>query len=284
MNTRRKDEQERRDSSPGGVEVVHYRIGAGDYTNVERYDVNRYEGARNRYRQTVMANAYKRLIGNLERKRVLDVGCGTGRGLVDLVRDAAFAAGADASLDMLSIALQKMAGNSRAGLANAYAQELPFRTSAFDMVVSLNFLHLFSLETQRKMVDEMKRVVKPGGVVVIELDNALHGLLVGPYKRWSGRERGSLPREIRYLVGDHCRIVRYYGAVCPVLWRLFYRFPAFFARLEKVEYLPPFNRLGQRIYCKIVTDPRSSVGAVRQRVEKPRARAAAAGASFRARA
>lgn len=241
---------------PGGVEVVRYRTGAEGYTNVELYDSNRYEGRGNQYRQTVMANAYKRLMGRLSGKRILDVGCGTGRGVADFIRNAAFAAGADASLDMLRIAAHKAGRSPRGGFVNAYAQDLPFRNAAFDMVTSLNFLHLFSLESQRKMVAEMKRVVKPGGAVVIELDNALHGLIVGPYKRWSGRERGSLPAEIRYLVGDHCRIVRYYSAVCPVLWRIFCYFPAVFSRLEKIEYFPLFNHLGQRIYCKIITHPR----------------------------
>jgi ubiquinone/menaquinone biosynthesis C-methylase UbiE len=254
-----------------GVEVVHYQIGAEGYRNVERYDANRYEGAPNCYRQMVMANAYTRLMGDLRGKRVLDVGCGTGRGIVNFARDAAFAAGADASLDMLAVATGKTAGRLRAGFVNAFAQHLPFRTAAFDMVTSLNFLHLFSIETQRKMVAEMKRVVKPGGVVIVELDNALHGLLVGPYKRWTGREQGSLPWEIRYVVGDHCRIVRYYGAVCPVLWRIFYRFPSFFSQVEKIEYFPLFNRLGQRVYCKIVTNQQPTVGPVEDAMEETQA-------------
>jgi ubiquinone/menaquinone biosynthesis C-methylase UbiE len=259
MNVARKDERHNGAFS-NEVEVVHYEKGAEGYRNVERYDTNRYEAPPNRYRQTVMANAYKRLIGSLAGKRVLDVGCGTGRGIVDFARDAAFTAGADASLDMLGVAIGKTAGTLRAGFVNAYAQQLPFRSAAFDMVTSLNFLHLFSLETQRKMVSEMKRVVKPGGVIILELDNALHGVLVGPYKRWTGRERGSLPREIRYLVGNDCRVVRYYGAVCPVLWRIFYRFPSFFSQIEKIEYFPIFNRLGQRIYCKIVKHPHPARG------------------------
>jgi ubiquinone/menaquinone biosynthesis C-methylase UbiE len=240
-----------KESSGVKPEVVHYHVGGEGYTNVERYDSTRYEGPANRYRQTVMANAYKRLTGPLNGKRILDVGCGTGRGLADFFRGAAFAAGVDASLDMLSVAAQK---TPQCALAGGFAQSLPFRDAAFDVVTSLNFLHLFSVESQREMVDEMKRVVKPGGVVIIELDNALHGLLVGPYKRWSGRERGSLPREIRYVVGDRCRVVRYYGAVFPVFWRIFYHFPRVFSQLEKLEYFPPFNRLGQRIYCRIVKD------------------------------
>jgi ubiquinone/menaquinone biosynthesis C-methylase UbiE len=241
-----------RESSSSPPEVIRYRVGGEGYTNVERYDLSRYEGSANRYRQTVMGNAYRRLVGPLKGKRILDVACGTGRGLADFARDAAFAVGGDASLDMLSAAAQKTAPDPRCTLASVYAQELPFRDAAFDVVTSLNFLHLFPVETQRKMVDEMKRVVKPGGIVVIELDNALQGLLVGPYKRWSGRERGSLPGEIRHVVGQRCHVARYYGAVFPILWRVFHYFPSVFSQLEKVEYFLPFNRLGARIYCKII--------------------------------
>lgn len=240
------------DAGGAGWEVVRYRVGAQGYTNVERYDANRYKGSTNEYRQAVMANAYKRLIGPLNGKRVLDVGCGTGRGIAEFVHEAAFAAGTDASVDMLGVAARKTAGNLRGAFAGAYAQNLPFRDASFDVVTSLNFLHLFSLDSQRTMIGEMKRVLKPGGFGVLEFDNALHGLVVGPYKRISGRERGSLPAEIRYVIGDGCRVARFYGAVCPVFWRVFRRFPAFFSRIEKVEYFPPFNRLAHRIYCKII--------------------------------
>jgi len=233
-------------------EVVEYRKGGDGFVNVDRYDSTRYESRAARYRQTVMANAYKRLMGPLAGKRVLDVGCGTGRGFADFAKEAKFVVGADASIDMLTVAAGKVNSSPRLGLANAVAQALPFADASFDIVISLNVLHLFSLETQREMVQEMKRVVRPGGTVIIELDNALHGVVVGPYKRWFGDEKGSLPREIRYMVGDQCQIVRYYGAVVPVLWRIFHRFPALFLRLEKLEYYPPFNRLAHRIYCKIL--------------------------------
>ena len=239
---------------PQTPEIVTYRVGNTGYTSVERYDEIRYLGKAQRYKQQVMANAYQRLMGRLAGKRVLDVGCGTGRGFADFATQAAFTVGVDASPDMLSAAARKVDGRSQVGLAIALAQSLPFANSSFDVVVALNVLHLFSLETQRQMVSEMKRVTRAGGILIIELDNALHGGFIGPYKRWFSDERGSLPHEIRYIVGDNCRILRFYGAVAPVVWRLFCRFPVLFTRLEKLEYYPPFNRLAHRIYCKITPD------------------------------
>ena len=233
------------------VKVVEYRVGKKGYQDVATYDAVRYEGPANEYKQTVMANAYTRLIGSLEGKRVLDVGCGTGRGVASFAREAAFAAGSDASLDMLTFAARKSEGNTRCGFVNAYAQQLPFRDASFDVVTTLNFLHLFDLGTQRDMIAEMKRVVRPGGILVLEFDNALHGGIVGLYKRWFSDERGSFPHEIRRVIGDSCRVVKVYGAVFPIIWRLLFRIPGVSIPLEKIAYLPPFNRLSHRIYYKL---------------------------------
>jgi ubiquinone/menaquinone biosynthesis C-methylase UbiE len=235
------------------MEVVDYRFGKPGYQDVTNYDVVRYAGPANEYKQTVMRNAYRRLLGSLQGKRILDVGCGPGRGVIDFAREAAFAAGTDASLDMLCVARNKTQTGLPCGFAVAHAQRLPFRAGSFDAVTALNFLHLFSVETQRSMVAEMMRVVRPGGILVLEFDNALNGLGLGLYKRWTKVERGSLPGEIRSVVGNDCRVVKVYGAVIPVAWRLFHRIPRLFIPFERITYLPLLNRLSHRVYYKVQT-------------------------------
>jgi ubiquinone/menaquinone biosynthesis C-methylase UbiE len=234
------------------LEVVDYEVGADGYRDVATYD-KRYTGAPNEYRQVVMENAYRGLIGTLKGKRLLDVGCGSGRGIVGLAPEANFAVGCDASGDMLGVTAGKLKGKASWGLARAFAQQLPFANNSFDVVISLNFLHLFSLDTQRDMIREMKRVTKPGGTLILEFDNALHGLgLVGLFKRFFRDERGTLPSEARYVLGDHCHIVKVRSAVIPIAWRLFYRAPDIFLPLEKISYLPGLKRvLGHRIYYQL---------------------------------
>jgi hypothetical protein len=97
----------------------------------------------------------------------------------------------------------------------------------------------------------MKRVVRPGGVVVLEFDNAIHGLGLGLLKRWTGRERGSLPWEIRQVIGPDCQVTHVYGAVFPVVWRLLYRVPSISMHLEKLAYDPPFNWVAHRIFFRL---------------------------------
>ena len=175
------------------VEVVRYRSGGSDFRDVSSYHVKRYQGRDNEFKRRAMADAYLGLLGSIGGQLVLDVGCGTGRGFEDLARSGARLVGSDASVDMLGEASRAYPDGQPPRLAAAYAQHLPFVDGAFDTVVSLNFLHLFTVDTQRQMVQEMKRVLKPGGRLLLEFDNALHGGLVGPFKRWTDRERGSLP-------------------------------------------------------------------------------------------
>src|SRR5437870_13028862 len=226
------------------LELVEYGIGKSGYQDVASYDAARYQGRANEYKQNVMAAAYRELIGPMQGKSILDVGCGTGRGIVEFANHAAFAVGADASLDMLAAAAQKTLNRSACSLSAAYAQQLPFKSESFDVVTSLNFLHLFSLETQRLMIAEMKRVLRPSGILVLEFDNALNGLGLGLLKRWSGRERGSLPAEIRQVIGSGCAIEQVSGAVLPVVWRMFCRYPRVFRPFEAITRWPMFNRLG----------------------------------------
>jgi ubiquinone/menaquinone biosynthesis C-methylase UbiE len=239
------------------MEVVQYSVGKTGYQDVTTYDRVRYSGIANEYKQRLMAETYRELIGCLRGKSILDVGCGTGRGVVDFAAEAAFAAGADASLDMLSFAARKAAGQRLCSFSAAYAQQLPFKSESFDVVISLNFLHLFSVETQALMVGEMKRVLRPGGILVLEFDNALHGFGLGLLKRWAAREQGSLPWEIRAVIGAGCNVDKVSGAVLPVVWRLFCKFPRVFLPLERVTRLPLFSRVAHRVYYRgRITDRR----------------------------
>ena len=102
---------------------------------------------------------------------ILDVACGTGDMVLELMKHGCKVTGIDLSEEMLTIAQQKTAAAVRMGNAEA----LPFADGEFDAVTCAfgvrNFVHL------EAGLREMLRVLKPGGkLVILELatpDSAL---------------------------------------------------------------------------------------------------------------
>ncbi|MCG8544860.1 MAG: class I SAM-dependent methyltransferase [Alphaproteobacteria bacterium] len=106
------------------------------------------------------------LIGEVRGRAVLDVGCGEGALAIKLHEMGAAATGVDPSRDML-VAAQSRAESAQAavGFARAAGERLPFATASFDVVLAKTVL-CFVAEAQG-MVDEMARVLRPGGRFVI---------------------------------------------------------------------------------------------------------------------
>ena len=110
---------------------------------------------------------------------VLDIGCGTGTLALTAKRQVGpegAVVGVDASPEMLARAEKKA---RRLGLEvsfkNGLAQSLPFPAAQFDVVVSTVMLHHVPKSSRREMAGEVRRVLKPGGrVLVIDFGRAAH--------------------------------------------------------------------------------------------------------------
>jgi Methylase involved in ubiquinone/menaquinone biosynthesis len=96
--------------------------------------------------------------------RVLDAGCGSGKMAVPLARAGYRVVG----LDLVREGLREMQGRGIFGLAAGDVRCLPFRDETFDAVVCYDVLqHL--LEPERALsVEEIRRVLTPGGMTFIE--------------------------------------------------------------------------------------------------------------------
>jgi SAM-dependent methyltransferase len=101
---------------------------------------------------------------------ILDAGCGTGT-FAGRLRDIGYRVlGIDASIGMLA-----GARNREVPVAQAIAQRLPFPDDTFDGFVSVAVLHhLGSTDMVRRAIDEMIRVLRPGGRAVIWDHNPLN--------------------------------------------------------------------------------------------------------------
>ncbi len=92
-------------------------------------------------------------------ERVLEIGCGAGCDLLQFARHGATAVGVDLTPEHLRLARQRV-GNA-ALVCRAEATRLPFEDASFDYVYSHGVLH--HLDRPRQMVDEIFRVLRPGG-------------------------------------------------------------------------------------------------------------------------
>jgi ubiquinone/menaquinone biosynthesis C-methylase UbiE len=110
---------------------------------------------------------------------VLDVGCGTGRNL-PLFRSGVRVIGLEPSADTLARARRRAPG---ALLVQGDAEALPFRSGAFDTVVS--GLVFCSMPDPARGLAEVKRVLKPGGALrMLEHVRATGGFKARVQDRW----------------------------------------------------------------------------------------------------
>jgi len=93
--------------------------------------------------------------------KILDVGTGTGRISVPLLRLGADVIGVDLSLNMMGKLREKYPA---ARLAQADASRLPFAAQRFDAVLTTHVMHLIG--PWREALREYRRVLKPGGVYI----------------------------------------------------------------------------------------------------------------------
>ena len=127
-------------------------------------------------------------------QRILDLGCGTGT-LAFLIQESEPSArvhGVDADSEILAQARDKTGGRglSQIDFEQAFADELPYRESFFDQVVSTLFFHHLTTSAKRGAVTEIARVLRPGG--------QLH---VADWGKPAGLEMRALSLSIRLLDG-----------------------------------------------------------------------------------
>ena len=92
-------------------------------------------------------------------ERVLEVGCGTGCDLLQFAKHGALPTGVDVTPAHLQLARRRV--GELATVLEADARKLPFPDASFDYVYSHGVLH--HSDQPRKIVDEIFRVLRPGG-------------------------------------------------------------------------------------------------------------------------
>jgi ubiquinone/menaquinone biosynthesis C-methylase UbiE len=107
--------------------------------------------------------------GDLLGRRVLDVGCGTGRVAVELAERGSRVWGVDPSAEMLAEA--KARAGRRVAFKRAAAESLPFRDGWFERAVLRLVVHHLD---RASALPEVARVLAPGGRIVVATFRSEH--------------------------------------------------------------------------------------------------------------
>ncbi len=143
-----------------------------------------FTGAADVMRRRALRPIAEWLVGRNQRDvRALDVGCGTGR-LLAFLHDAwpgMRMTGVDLSAPYLAEARRLIGRTARVKLLEGAAEQLPFDGASLDLVVSSFLMHELPDKVRCRVLAEMARVLKPGGLVVI-----VDSMQKGDRHEWDG--------------------------------------------------------------------------------------------------
>jgi ubiquinone/menaquinone biosynthesis C-methylase UbiE len=159
--------------------------------------------------------------------KILDVGTGTGRISVPLLRLGADVIGIDLSLNMMGKLREKYL---TAHLVQADASRLPFAAHHFDAVLTTHVMHLIG--PWREALCEYRRVLKPGGVYIDSMQwhdassqltnirNKWRELVDAHGAQWRRpgvQSREELETELKSLGArvEEVEVLRYYATATP---------------------------------------------------------------------
>jgi SAM-dependent methyltransferase len=94
------------------------------------------------------------------RAEILDAGCGSGRNMIDLARHGTVT-GVELSGTSVELARKRAAGE----VIEGSVLEMPFEVGRFDLAASLDVIE--HLEDDLAALRELRRVVKPGGTLLV---------------------------------------------------------------------------------------------------------------------
>jgi ubiquinone/menaquinone biosynthesis C-methylase UbiE len=115
------------------------------------------------------------LAGDVNGHRVLDAGCGSGPLSAALRAKGAVITGFDASPEMIKLARQRLGEDAMLHVADLN-QPLPFADGSFDDVLASLVLHYVPDWTAP--LAELRRVLKPGGRLVVSVNHPIVHKLV----------------------------------------------------------------------------------------------------------
>ena len=159
---------------PGGIStrLVSFSADSADPPGINDYD-SFAEGYAASNETSFVHAYYERpamlaLAGDVAGRRILDAGCGAGPLLAALRDRGAIVVGIDKSAGMLKLARRRL-GDDADLQVTELGSPLPFPDGTFDDVTASLVLHY--LEDWGPALAELRRVLKPGGRLIVSVDH-----------------------------------------------------------------------------------------------------------------
>jgi SAM-dependent methyltransferase len=139
-------------------------------------------------------------------RSVLDVGCGAGVDLARFAKGGAIVTGVDVAGSAIDLARANFAQQGLAGRFEvANGEQLPFGDSTFDLVFAHGVVQYTA--NPRRLVEECRRVLKPGGEAIFQVYNRVSWLNGLSKLMKVGLEHDDAPVLLKFSIGEFRRLL-----------------------------------------------------------------------------
>jgi ubiquinone/menaquinone biosynthesis C-methylase UbiE len=145
-------------------------------------------------------------------KRVLEVGCGAAIDLARFAKGGAVATGVDVTNSAIDLARANFEQQGLQGeFQVANGETMPFADNTFDLVYAHGVVQ-YTADPQR-LVDECRRVLKPGGEAIFQVYNRVSWLNALSKLMKVGLEHDDAPVLLKYSIPEFRRLVSAFASV-----------------------------------------------------------------------
>jgi SAM-dependent methyltransferase len=145
-------------------------------------------------------------------RQVLEVGCGAAVDLARFAKGGAIVTGVDLAASAIELARQNFAQQSlTADFRVADGEHLPFPDQSFDLVFAHGVVQYTA--NPRQLVEECRRVLKPGGEAIFQVYNRVSWLNALSKLMKVGLEHDDAPVLLKFSIGEFRELVKGFSDV-----------------------------------------------------------------------